>query len=88
VRCGRCEEDCHRKHSKDKKKSHKKHRDLSKEGRRKSNQSDDDSSSSSSGEDGPDVKRSIISGKKIKMHINKTDDDLVRERLAKTYLSS
>jgi hypothetical protein len=32
------------------------------------------------------VKRSVITGKKIKMHINKTEDDLVREKARKDLL--
>lgn len=61
----------HRKRSsKDKKKSKKHHRDYKKKDKRY--KSDDDSSSSSSGEDGPNVRRSAISGKKIKMQIDKT----------------
>lgn len=66
------------KHSHDKKKPHKKDRKRSKQ------YSDD--SSSSSGEDGPNVKRSVITGKKIKMHIDKDDDDLVREKARKDLL--
>ena len=73
-------DDHHRKRtSKDRKKSSKRHREERK------HKSDDDSSSSS-GEDGPDVKRSVITGKKIKMHIDKTEDDLVREKARKDLL--
>jgi len=32
------------------------------------------------------VRRSAISGKKIKMHIDKTDDDIVREKARKEML--
>jgi hypothetical protein len=32
------------------------------------------------------VRRSVISGKKIKMHIEKTQDDLIREKARKDIL--
>jgi hypothetical protein len=74
----------HKKRSKSKKRRSDKKKSHKKESRKKSRHSDD--SSSSDGEDGPDVKRSVITGKKIKMHIDKTNDDLVREKARKDLL--
>jgi hypothetical protein len=71
-----------RRHSKDKNSSSKK---TSKK-KSKSKSKHSDNSSSSSGEDGPDVKRSVITGKKIKMHVDKDADDLVREKARKDLL--
>ena len=51
----------------------------------KSKRADDDNSSFS-GDDDPNTRRSAISGKKIKMHIDKDDDDLVREKARKELL--
>jgi len=44
------------------------------------------SSDSSGDDDDPNVRRSAISGKKIKMHIDKTADDLVRDKARKEML--
>ena len=70
--------------SKSKKRRSDRKKSSKKERRKKSKQHSDDSSSDE--EDGPEVKRSVITGKKIKMHIDKTDDDLVRERARKEML--
>merc|ERR1712194_68084 len=70
-----------------KKRQSKKHRDKSRKKRHRSEPSDcSSSSSSSSGEDGSGTKRSVITGKKIRMHIEKTADDLVREKARKDLL--
>mmetsp|Transcript_32972 Transcript_32972/g.38180 ORF Transcript_32972/g.38180 Transcript_32972/m.38180 type:complete len:296 (+) Transcript_32972:46-933(+) len=46
----------------------------------------DSTSSDSSSSGGDNVRRSVISGKKIKMHIDKTADDLFREKARKDLL--
>ena len=76
----------HKKRSKSKKRREKKKSSKKEQRKKSSGHSDDSSSSSSDGEDGPEVRRSVITGKKIKMHIDKTDDDLVRERARKEML--
>jgi len=56
--------------------------------RRKKKKCRSSSGSSDSDDDSDDsnVRRSAISGKKIKMHIDKTEDDLVREHARKEML--
>jgi hypothetical protein len=68
-------EDRRKKHRKEKKKKRKKDK--------KKRNSDDESCES--GENGQ-VRRSIITGKKIKMHINKSKDDLAQEEARKKLL--
>ena len=58
----------------------KKERKRKKREKRRHDDDDSSGSSSSSGEDGLNVKRSVITGKKIKMHIDKDDDDRVRDK--------
>jgi hypothetical protein len=75
----------HRRNDRSREEEHRRRRHKS-----KTSDGDDDgdstSSSSSSGEDGPDVKRSVITGKRIRMHIDKTEDDLVRDKARKDIL--
>jgi len=82
----------HRKsrHRHEHKKKHKKHKSdgSSKKKRRKHSSSsssgsthDDDSSTGSDS----NVRRSAISGKKIQMHIEKTNEDLVQEKVGRFY---
>eukprot|EP00518_Triparma_eleuthera_P004170 CAMPEP_0182455142 /NCGR_PEP_ID=MMETSP1319-20130603/1444_1 /TAXON_ID=172717 /ORGANISM="Bolidomonas pacifica, Strain RCC208" /LENGTH=299 /DNA_ID=CAMNT_0024653179 /DNA_START=69 /DNA_END=968 /DNA_ORIENTATION=+ len=80
-----------KKHKKKHKKSKKKHKkDSKKKSQRSSSSSssgsdsDSDSSSSSSSDDG--ALRSSITGKKIRMHIEKDEDDLMREKARKEML--
>ena len=75
-----------RKEKRKKRKSKKESKKRSKKSRRKSAEDEDDSSSSSGSDDGPNVRRSVITGKKIKMHIEKDADDIARESARKDLL--
>jgi hypothetical protein len=69
-----------------KRRKEKKHKEEKKQKKKSKHRSriDDEESSSSSGED--DAPRSVISGKRIKMHVEKTKDDMAQGKMRKDLL--
>mmetsp|Transcript_33622 Transcript_33622/g.104133 ORF Transcript_33622/g.104133 Transcript_33622/m.104133 type:complete len:148 (+) Transcript_33622:274-717(+) len=70
----------------ERKERRKKASEKKKKKRKRSDSSSSDSSDSSSGSDGSDVVRSAISGKRIKMRVEKSADDKAQEEGRKALL--
>ena len=75
-----------RSRKRDNKRKKKCSKEKSRKNRKINNNNETSSSVSDDDSDEPNVRRSAISGGKIKMHIKKTDDDIVRERVRKEIL--